>query len=311
VPKVGIPFAAALEVLSIAKHVANRARGADVLLGTWAYPEGVSAVALGRLLNIPVVVKVHGSDLNVIASLRGVQNQVRSILPHAARVIAVSRSLADKAGELGVDNRRLRVVPNGVDRSLFHLRDCRAARDLVGWSQHRAMILYCGRIEKSKGVFELIEAFRSLLACTREAHLVFLGDGSARAQAEIAARNIRTHVHFIGMKPLEAVPVWMAASSLVVLPSHAEGSPNVVREAMACGRPVVATRVGGIAELMIEGKTGAMVEPKSSSALAGAMLHVLRSSFEPRVIASSAPGTWESSASALHEVLAEATEVYS
>src|SRR5687768_16899116 len=104
-----------LYLASVAREVLARRGRVDVLLGTWAYPDGCAAVVLGRLLGAPVVVKLHGSDLNVTARMAGPRAQLRALLPRAARVVAVSRALRDEAIELGVAPERVRLVMNGVD----------------------------------------------------------------------------------------------------------------------------------------------------------------------------------------------------
>src|ERR1700722_18160505 len=97
----------------------RRRRRFDVLLGSWAYPDGVATVALGRALGLPVVVKVHGSDLDLLARRPTLRWQLARALPRAARVVAVSRALAQAVESLGVEPGRIDVVANGVAAGLF------------------------------------------------------------------------------------------------------------------------------------------------------------------------------------------------
>jgi glycosyltransferase involved in cell wall biosynthesis len=165
------------------------------------------------------------------------------------------------------------------------------------------MVLYCGRIERAKGVFELIEAFALVRRHQPDISLVLLGEGTARREAEALARPLGDGVRFLGARPLAEVPTWIAASSLVTLPSHNEGSPNVVREALACGRPVVATSVGGIPELLDSPRLGELVPARDVSALARAILDVASRPFDAQTIAASSGGSWDDSAAALLSVL--------
>src|SRR5262249_24474872 len=139
---------------------AERYRGrVDVVLGSWAYPDGVAAVWIAEHLRVPAVVKVHGSDLNVIANRPGPRLNLSLTLPRAERVVAVSRALADRAAGLGVSRQRLHVVGNGVDRNLFRPRDRIQARQTLQLRQGGRLIVYVGRLDRAKGVRDLIDAF--------------------------------------------------------------------------------------------------------------------------------------------------------
>ncbi|MCW5808171.1 MAG: glycosyltransferase, partial [Deltaproteobacteria bacterium] len=113
-----------------------------------------------------------------------------------------------------------------------------------------------------------------------------------------------------GPQPLAKVPAWMAACDALVLPSHAEGTPNVVLEALACGRRVVATSVGGIPDLITNPQLGSLVPARDPEALAGALAHTLGERYEPTEVAAlGARGGWAASAAALHGVLAAVARV--
>src|SRR5439155_8491811 len=101
-----------LYAASIAPALAPYRGNVDVVLGSWAYPDGFAAVIAARLLGVPSVVKLHGSDINVIAKLPGPRRQTAWALAHAARVVAVSRALADEVAALGVPRERIAVVMN-------------------------------------------------------------------------------------------------------------------------------------------------------------------------------------------------------
>src|SRR5439155_26063779 len=122
-PRIGHALAPALYAASLLPWLNERRGKVDVVLGSWAFPAGVAAVTMGRLLGVPAVGKRHGSDLNVLPELPPVRRLLQQALPRADRVVAVSRGLADKARALGVSQHRINFVPNGVDRALFHPRD--------------------------------------------------------------------------------------------------------------------------------------------------------------------------------------------
>lgn len=289
-----------LYAASIAPKLLPYRNRIDVVLGSWAYPDGFAAVIAARLLGVPCVVKLHGSDINLIAKLPGPRRMLAWALPRAARVVAVSRALADEVAQLGVPRERISIVMNGVDAALFHPRDRAAARAELGLPAG-PIALYVGNLKAEKGVLDLAAAWTTVAATLPDATLVVVGGGPA---ASALAAAVGPRVKLVGPQPLPAIPTWMAACDLLVLPSHAEGTPNVVLEALASGRRVVATRVGGIPDLVTRPELGELVEPRAPDALAAAIVRALPTPYAPAAVAElGARGGWEASAAALYEVL--------
>jgi teichuronic acid biosynthesis glycosyltransferase TuaC len=307
-PRVGHALSAGLYAAAMLRQVRRRRKQFDVLLGTWAYPDGVAAVTLGRALGLPTVVKLHGSDMDVLATRPALRRQLAWALPQAARVVAVSRALAQSAEALGVPADRIEVVTNGVDSALFQPRDRAAARAQLGHAgDGRRYIVFVGRVQADKGALDLAAAFEKLAATRPDAVLVFVGEGAARAGLEERLRRLGDRVLFKGARPFAEVPVWMAASDLVTLPSHHEGTPNVLLEALACGRRVVATSVGGIPDVVSRPELGELVPVGQPDALAAALERVLYSDYDPLAVAAlGARGGWDESAARLADVLAKA-----
>ncbi len=275
----------------------------DVVLGSWAYPDGFASVIAARLLGVPCVVKLHGSDINLIAKLPGPRRMLAWALPRAQRVVAVSRALADEAVALGVPRDHISIVMNGVDAELFHPRDRGAARAELGL-RAGPIALYVGNLKVEKGVLDLAAAWERVARAVPEATLVIVGGGPAAGALKAAVLPHGDRVRFVGPQPLPSIPTWMAAADLLVLPSHAEGTPNVVLEALASGRRVVATSVGGIPDLITGPELGELVPPSAPDALAAAIVHLLRTPYAPAAVAAlGARGGWDSSAGALYEVL--------
>ncbi len=295
--------AAALYAASLLPEVMARRRHVDVVLGTWAYPDGCAAIGLAAMLRVPAVVKLHGSDLNVVAHLFGPRTQLRAMLPRAARVVAVSRGLAAEAEALGVPADKIRLVRNGVDGERFRAADRAAARAALGLAAARRLVLYVGHLRESKGVLDLASAMRAV----PEADLAVVGGGEEESRLRVALEPLGDRARMAGERPHEEVPIWMAAADLVVLPSWNEGTPNVVIEALACGRRVVATAVGGTPDLVSSPVLGVLVPPRSPAALAAALNEALATDYDPRAVVAAAHATsWDDSAAQLHAVLEEA-----
>ena len=309
VPRVGYRIADRLYTASLLGSVLGRRGAVDVVLAAWAYPDGAAAVTLGRLLGVPVVVKVHGTDINHVAQLSGPSARLRRVLPEARRVVAVSRPLAEEVIKLGVPAERVVVVRNGIDNTLFRPLDRGEARARLGLGPEGQgkWLVYVGRLERAKGTIDLLEAFARLAPRRRDLSLALLGHGGARDECAALAERIGPQVRLLGARPLAEVPLWLGASHLLVLPSWNEGTPNVLLEALACGRPVVATRVGGIPDLITDPSLGALVPARDPAALAQALERVADGVYDPVAIAArGARGSWDESAAHLLTVLEEA-----
>jgi len=292
-----------LYALSIAPLLARYRGKVDVVLGSWAYPDGFAAVIAAKILGVPSVVKLHGSDINLNAKAPGPRRMIGWSLPRAAKVVAVSRALADEVVALGVPRDRVALVMNGVDAELFHPRDREAARAELSLPPG-PLALYVGNLKEEKGVLELGAAWQIVAREMPEATLVVIGGGPLRGALDALVAPLGDRVRMVGPRPLETIPTWMAAADLLVLPSRAEGTPNVLLEALASGRRVVASAVGGIPDLITREELGTLVPPRAPDALAAAIVRSLHSPYNPATVAAlGARGGWDASAAALYEVL--------
>ena len=306
VPRIGVPVAVPLYLASLRPH-RDRLRAADVVLATWAYPDGCAAVLSARSLDKPCVVKVHGSDVNVLLKRRAARCVAAHVLPRADAVVAVSRPLADELVRLGVPRNRVHVVPNGVDASLFSPRDRAAARRALGVPDKARLVLFVGRLEPQKGLGELLNAFERVHRQIPRAMLVLIGGGVSEADARARAARFPAGVaRALGPLPHREVAPWMGACDVLALPSWAEGTPNVVLEALASGRPVVATAVGGIPDVLADPRAGTLVPPKDTPALANALCAALWRKWDEKDVRACGPAPWSESAGALHDILRKA-----
>ncbi|WP_437279742.1 glycosyltransferase family 4 protein [Sorangium sp. So ce375] len=307
------PVNAPLYLTGILPHI-RRLRGRfDVVVGAWLYPDACAAALVARMLGLPYVVKAHGTDVNVVARWRSVRPLVASAVRSASYAIAVSRPMAELLTALGAPPGRAVVVRNGVDRSIFHPSDRLAARRELGLPERGRIITFVGELKQPKGILDLLEAFETLAEEGGEpTHLVVVGAGPGRtavdraAARRKAAQSAAGQIIAAGERPLREVARYMAAADLLTLPSWAEGTPNVVLEAMTVGCPVVATSVGGIPDLVTHGRTGLLVPPRDVRALGQALREALARPWDARAFAEAAPPSWEESAEELERLLARA-----
>jgi glycosyltransferase involved in cell wall biosynthesis len=166
-------------------------------------------------------------------------------------------------------------VSGGVDLDIFHPVSS-DKRQQLGLTDSE-VILYVGRFAPLKNVALLIDAFALVRRTRPRARLLLVGEGAleARLRAQVVRLGIGADVTFAGAHPLNDLPDFYSAGDVFVLPSSFDNSPNVILEAMACGRPVIATRVGGVPGFVHDGDNGLLVEPGQADELAATICRVL------------------------------------
>jgi glycosyltransferase involved in cell wall biosynthesis len=256
-----------LFLLSYARAARRAARGVDVVHAHWL-PSAVAALATRK----PFVLQLWGSDaeLGLRAPLL-----FRPLVRRAQLVVCPSRSLAEDAQRLGA--RAIRVVPNGV-----------AIPEPVSEPEDPPHVLFVGRLSTEKGVEELLEATDGMAR-------VIVGDGPLRD-------GVPDAVGFVAPAGLGA---YFERAAVVVCPSRREGYGVVAREAMAYGRPVVATAVGGLLDAVEDDVTGVLVPPRDAQALRFAIESLLADPARRRRLADAARASarerfsWSASTTAL------------
>ncbi len=196
----------------------------------------------------------------------------------AAAVIAVSEAVAAMLCAAGIPRAKIAVIPNGIALGPFDVQtDAEAVRAAFGVPPTAPLVLAIGRLSPEKGFDVLLEAFRQMQLRMPEARLILAGSGPEEAalwnQAVRGGIDQTGTVIFAGQQA-EVAPLLQAAD-VVAIPSRQEGQGIVALEAMAARRPVVASRVGGLVETVIEGETGLLVPPQDAAALAEALLALL------------------------------------
>lgn len=223
------------------------------ILASWAYPDGVAAQKLATDLNCDFYLKVHGSDINMHATFPARCQQIVKMANHAKGILSVSKDLADKMINLGVEQQKIEVIYNGVNLDKF--------TSIKNKEAQSPYILFIGNLKKEKGVIELLQAFKIINDKYPHLRLKYIGSGSMLSQLESLSKqlSIEDKVDFEGVKAHDELPFWLGNATLLALPSYNEGVPNVVLESMACGVPVVASAVGGIPEVVTK-NTGCLAK---------------------------------------------------
>jgi teichuronic acid biosynthesis glycosyltransferase TuaC len=257
----------------------RHARDARVVHGHRIYPMGLAAVLVAHASGLPAVITAHGSDLHT----ETVQGRWRDRCWHrwalrkADRVVVVSRDLLGIARSLGVQEQHLRYIPNGVDVESFQSDDRDAARRALGLPVAGRLIVSIGNLLAVKGHRVLVEALRRVRERRQDVMVVIAGEGPLRPELEAQIRScgLGEHVRLLGLVPLGRVPALLAAADVVALPSMNEGTPLTALEALAAGRPLVGSAVGGTPEIVEHGRHGLLVPAGDAEALAAALEEAL------------------------------------
>jgi len=283
----------------------------DVIDAHYLYPDAWAAVRMGKELGIPVVSSARGSDVNLIGRTPDLAPLVREVLVGSTRLVAVSAALAQAMREMGAPD--VSVIPNGVDSSRFHPLDRGAARRKLGLGDG-PVIVSVGNLVPNKGMDRLIRALAlasvSPGSLAARATLVIVGQGMEEERLRRLAhgQGLESRLRFEGVVAHETLGSWYASADLFALATEREGWPNAILESLACGTPVLATRVGGVPEILRSESLGIMAEG-SDEAFARGIEEGLRRHWDRAEIARfAAAHTWEVTAREAHAVLESALD---
>lgn len=278
----------------------------DVVVCDYAWPAAAVAPAL-RERGIACLVNGRGSDVLEVVGEAGLGSELRGYLQAAGHWCAVSQDLVDAMDRLTERAGRGVLVPNGVDTELFSPRNSRPARERLGLELDGPLVLVVGHLIARKDPVLALKVFAA--GAPPEARLVFVGAGPLAAQLLNQAKDcgLEARVGFAGERPPAELADWYCACDLLLLCSSREGRPNVVLEALASGRNVLATRAGGTAEILPEPR---MLADGRDSEVLGRQLAQLLACPSPAedLAASVAHLSWSGSLETLEECLQQARD---
>jgi peptidoglycan/xylan/chitin deacetylase (PgdA/CDA1 family) len=252
----------------------------DVILATWAYPDAFAAALIARKFKKPLIIKVHGSDVNILSRYPLRRAMMAYAFRRARAVIAVTRDLRAKIAAMGIPEEKIQVIPNGIDPKRIYPMDQKACRNALSLPMDKKIVCYIGNLVPVKGIDVLINAF-SLLK-DEDAVLAVVGDGplKQRLMSLAGGKGVTDRIRFFGAQRHDRIPFFMNAADVHCLPSRHEGCPNVILEALGCGRPVVASHVGGVPEIIVSDDLGITVPPDHPELLASELKQALGRSWD-------------------------------
>jgi glycosyltransferase involved in cell wall biosynthesis len=230
---------------------------------------GIPALISKKLLHIPYAVWGQGSDVYFPKGFLVLTP--KKVIKNADAAIALTENM--KMAMQKIYHRDIVVVPNGI--TLSDQPDKPGMNDLMSPGKS---VLYVGRLETVKGVRYLIRAMKQVCDTIPDARLIIIGDGKEREMLEALSvqLGIQKNVQFAGEVPHEKVLSFMRQAGVFVLPSLSEGFPMVIIEALACGLPIVASRVGGVPEILTNAVNGYLVEARDDRTMGDSILLLLQ-----------------------------------
>jgi glycosyltransferase involved in cell wall biosynthesis len=263
----------------------------DLIHAHFAYPEGLVGLLAKRKTKKPLIITVHGYDILIEPSVgygvrlsRKIDAVIRMVLNQADAIIAASKETFNETCRIVNDADKVQLIPNGVDVERFN-------PDLDGSHIRKELGIEGGTVvfslkghEPQYGLEYLIRAASIVTEKKNDVLFVIGGDGSLRHYHEQLATKlgVKEKIMFIGRIPPTEVPYYDAMSDIVVVPSLQEAFGLVISEAMACGKPVIGTKVGGIPDQIIDSYNGFLVQPRDPKEIAEKILRLIENPEEAK-----------------------------
>ena len=285
-----------------------KAEGYNLIDAHFAYPDGHAAQRLGRWLGLPVTVTLRGTEVPQSRNPALVP-KLREVFRDADQVITVSDSLRQLAYSLGLPQARGQVVGNGVDAERFRPVSKAEARQRFALPEEAKVLITVGGLVERKGFHRVIACLPALLKKHPNLHYLIVGGACPEGDMTQALKDqadklgLTECVHFLGPISPDDLKWPLSAADIFVLSTRNEGWANVILEAMACGVPVVASDVGGNAEVVCREELGKIVPFDDQIALTGALDEALSRQWDVHAIhAYAEANSWNSRVDVLTEL---------
>ena len=238
---------------------------------TWR--AGRIAIEIKKIFQCPVVLTEHTSNVLQAAAKRE-DSQFKMTWEACDAIIRVNSRDTGLFHKANIPGDRIFVIPNGFKKDIFCPMDSTIARDRLGLPTQKKILLSVGALLPTKGYPYMLQALEKIIECRKDILYCIIGSGKLQKflEKQVSEKGLSNYVTFAGGKPHSEIPLWMNACDLFVLPSLRESFGVVQIEAMACGKPIVATRNGGSEEVIISDEHGLLVEPANPDDLAEKIL---------------------------------------
>lgn len=273
----------------------HKKMGFDIIDAHYIYPDCLAGVLLGRWLKLPVCVSARGTDINDFPKFRTIRPMIKYTLSAAGQVISVCGALKDAMVKLGCPGKKINVIPNGIAVDRFYVTEQKVARRSLGLLENQKIIFSVGGLIPRKGHNLTINAMHEILAAEPNTQLVIAGKGEEEINLknQVVDQGLKECVTFLGHVPNDQLIQWYNAADVFCLASSREGWANVIMESIACGLPVVATKVWGAPEIITTPDVGILVE-RNAESIADGLIQALGKTWDKkRIRAHVANRTWQ------------------
>lgn len=270
----------------------------DIIDAHFAYPDGYAASLLGHWLGLSFTITLRGTEVRLIRQPAMKQRMLQA-MSQAARVYSVSTSLKQLAVDAGINPDKVMVVGNGVDTARFSPISKLEARAQLGIPANARVLITVGALCERKGFHRVLAVLPEIRQELQDCHYLIVGSATAEGDWEAWLKQqtvdlgLQDVVHFLGSLSPDQLKLPLSAADVFVLSSRNEGWANVILEAMACGLPVIATDVGGNAEVISNEKLGSIVPFDDAEALKNSLLQALMQDWDrSAIIAYARANSW-------------------
>lgn len=264
----------------------------------WLYPDSAAVERAAQHLGIPHIATGMGCDVNHDIYDPTKRSTILSLLESVTAITVKAESLKQVLIKNGTSPAKISVIPNGVDTTKFRILDQDQCRTNLGLAGTNPLILYVGRLSEEKNVATLIGAIAQLARSGDTIDLAVVGNGPLADELVRLSNElgVSEHIHFYGDVDHDTIPVWMGAADYFCLPSFREGCPNVVLEALACGKPVIASRVGAIPDF-VSASCGILFNPEKVTEVVTSITRALTTDWDPIAISTRVQNlSWDTTA---------------
>lgn len=277
IPKIGwyiTPLFMYLATRNLIKQLHTKEKF-DLIDAHYFYPDGVAAAALAQKLKLPFTITGRGTDLTLIPKYFLPRKMIEWASKKANALITVSASLKDDIISLNIDPNKITPLRNGIDLELFHTLETNQIRQFFSFPHQKKILLSVGYLIERKGNEFTITALASL---PHDFHLVLAGSGPEEIKLKkiIHDLHLNDRVTFLGQVPHHDLIKLYNAADCLILASSREGWPNVLLEAIACGCPVVSTRVNGTPEIILKPEAGILIDDRKPETIAKGILELFK-----------------------------------
>jgi teichuronic acid biosynthesis glycosyltransferase TuaC len=282
----------------------------DIIHSHFIFPAGYVGMKLKERYHVPLIITAHGGDVYKTPFKNDKWFQLsKSILEHADKIITTSnRNFNIIMKEFGISKYKVHIIGNGFDDKKFYKRDQYQIREKLSLPQNKKILLSIGNLVEIKGHKYLIEAINKVLEIRKDILCIIIGRGIEKdnLQNQIDSLRLNDTIKIINGINHDNVPIWMNACDLFVLPSLDEGFPTVIPEALACGKPVIASRVGGVPEIVNNEYIGELFQKKDIDDLATVIIDALNKEWDnEKIIKYTQEYTWDNIANKIKYVYDE------